>query len=112
MSTLLSPQQLQQRRIQAIALFEQNLSNAEIARRIGISRPTVSQWHQRYARQGAEGLTLRPRGHPARLSLDQLHQLAEARLKGPLAWGYSTPLWTLPRVADLIARLTGITYHP
>jgi transposase len=33
-------------------------------------------------------------------------------LKGPGAHGYKTQLWTLPRVALLIEKLTGVRYHP
>jgi transposase len=33
-------------------------------------------------------------------------------LQGAVAHGYGTALWTLPRVADLIARTFGVHYHP
>lgn len=32
-------------------------------------------------------------------------------LQGPEAIGYETPLWTCPRVADLIEREFGVRYH-
>jgi transposase len=38
--------------------------------------------------------------------------VTEALLAGPLAHGYKTNLWTLPRVALLIKDLTGVSYHP
>jgi transposase len=33
-------------------------------------------------------------------------------LKGATAHGFSTDLWTLPRVAEVIARTFGVRYHP
>jgi transposase len=32
--------------------------------------------------------------------------------RGPVAAGFTTTLWTLPRVAVVIERVTGIRYHP
>ncbi len=32
--------------------------------------------------------------------------------KGAEANGYPNDLWTLPRVAEVIARVTGVSYHP
>lgn len=36
----------------------------------------------------------------------------EALRQGAHAHGFSTDLWTLPRVATLIERVTGVRYHP
>src|SRR5579872_5417893 len=105
-------QQIQQLRQAAIGLFEKDLSNAEIARRLGVSRKTIVGWRQLYAAQGACGLQLKPAGLPRRINEAQLQQVAEALLQGPQAHGYPTQLWTLPRIADLIEKLTGVRYHP
>ena len=66
-SRSLSPKAARQRRLQAARLFAQGHSQAEIARRLGVSR--------------------------------QAH-------------GFDTDLWTLPRIAEVIWRLTGVSYHP
>jgi transposase len=42
------------------------------------------------------------------LSDDQLAQVVEALKKGPRANGFSTDLWTLARVADVIETTAGI----
>ncbi len=105
-------QQIQQLRQAAIGLFEKDLSNAEIARRLGVSRKTIVGWRQLYAAQGACGLQLNPAGLPRRINEAQLQQVAEALLQGPQAHGYPTQLWTLPRIADLIEKLTGVRSHP
>ena len=112
MSTSYTRKHIQILRQRAIALFDTDLTNAEIARRIGVSRPTISQWRTRYRLQGAEGLKLVAPGPDARLSPQQLNQLAHALMQGPQAYGYPTQLWTAERVADLIERLTGVHYHP
>jgi transposase len=46
------------------------------------------------------------------LSARQRGRLLKLLLRGARAHGYSTELWTLPRVADLIARTFGVRYHP
>jgi len=46
------------------------------------------------------------------VSEEQRHAIEQALLDGPTAFGFSTELWTLPRVADVIQRTTGVVYHP
>lgn len=36
----------------------------------------------------------------------------QAILRGAEAHGFDTELWTLPRIAEVIWRLTGVSYHP
>jgi len=33
-------------------------------------------------------------------------------LAGAVAQGFGTDLWTLPRIAEVTWRLTGVSYHP
>jgi transposase len=51
-------------------------------------------------------------GTEARLQPGQLQQLDQALREGARAHGFATDLWTLPRVAKVIERLTGVHYHP
>jgi len=51
-------------------------------------------------------------GRPAKLSAGQLAKVEKALVKGAEANGYVTDVWTLPRVAEVIERLTGVGYHP
>jgi transposase len=112
MNTLiLTRQQIQQKRQEAIALFEQDLSNSEIARRIGINRSTVSGWKQLWQAQGKEGLQLHTPGRTARLSAEQVEKVLQALLQGAEAHGFPTPLWTLERIAEVIFRETGVQYN-
>ncbi len=51
-------------------------------------------------------------GRKPRLDRRQWAQVEAALLKGPAAHGFATTLWTLPRIAAVIARRTGVRYHP
>lgn len=112
MSTSYTRQHIEHLRQEALALFDTDLSNAEIGRRIGVSRPTVSQWRKRYRDQGADALKLVAPGPQPRLSAEQLTRLTQALLAGPQAQGFPTQLWTLQRIADLIQERFGVGYHP
>jgi transposase len=104
---------LERRRMRAIRLFQQGETQAAVARRLDVSRTTAMRWAQAWEEDGREGLRAAGRaGRKPRLSSDQLHQVEQALLEGPLTFGYATELWTLPRVAELIRRITGVRYHP
>lgn len=104
---------LERRRMRAVRLFEQGESQAEVARRLGVSRTTAMRWAQAWEAEGGEALRAAGRaGRKPRLSDEQRDQVEQALLEGPRAFGYATELWTLPRVAELIQRITGIRYHP
>ena len=101
----------QRLRRKAAELFEQGLSNAEIARRLSVSRPTVSKWHGRWERDGLAGLEISTPGSSSRLTQDQWQQVVDALLEGPAAHGFDTQLWTLARIADVIEKTTGVRYN-
>jgi transposase len=46
------------------------------------------------------------------VSEGQLAKVAEALAEGAEANGYFSDLWTLPRVAEVIEHVTGVSYHP
>ena len=55
-------------RVRIVLLAADGLSNAEIARRMGISRPTVVDWRARYVAGGIGALEDQPRsGRPAKI---------------------------------------------
>ncbi len=71
------------RRVAIILGAAQGLSNRELARRLGTSRPTVRLWRERFAQAGVEGL-LRDAPRPGRnkqLSAEQVARILEATLK-------------------------------
>jgi transposase len=112
-SGTLGPKAARQRRLQAARLFAQGLSQAEVARRLGVSRQTASRWHAHWRQNGREGLAGPGRwGRPSRLSDRDWRRVERALLAGAVAQGFDSDLWTLPRVAEVIWRLTGVAYHP
>jgi transposase len=112
-SRSLSPKAARQRRLQAARLFQQGLPQAEIARQLGVSRQTASRWHARW-RQGGRAVLAGPGrwGRPSRLSDRDWRRVERALLQGAQAHGFDNDLWTLPRIAEVIWRLTGVSYHP
>jgi len=104
---------LEKRRYQAVRLFDKNLNNSEIGRRLKVSNQTVSRWRKEYQEGG--NVALRRAGRAGRLPcLNEADKarLIELLLQGPERLGYETPLWTCPRVADLIEQNFGVDYHP
>ena len=105
--------QLERRRRQAIRLLNAGKSLSVVARAVSASVSSVFRWAGVYRANGLHGLQPRPTlGRPPKLSRAQRARLERVLLKGPLAAGYSTDLWTLTRVAEVIQHLFGVRYHP
>src|SRR5260370_30968309 len=103
---------LEARRRQAAKLFKQGLSEADGGRFRRVSRQGVSRWFEQWRQGGSSALKRSPStGRPARLTPAQLRRVERALLQGARAQGYSTELWTLRRVAEVIERTTGVPYH-
>ena len=99
--------------MQAADLFEQDVIPAAIARELGVSHQVVSDWRAVWRQGGREGLRAAGRaGRRPKLSEEQLAQVEAALANGAEANGYTGDLWTLPRVAEVIERETGVSYHP
>src|SRR5437016_7088591 len=76
--------------------------------------PYTTLFRSRDWRRGGAG-ALRGAGRAGRkpkLNAKQLPQIAKELRRGARAHGFTTDLWTLPRVATVIERLTGVHYHP
>lgn len=99
--------------MQAVDLFEQGVIPAEIARQVGVGHQTVSDWRTVWRRVGRDGLRAAGRaGRLPKLHREQLAQVEAVLVKGAEANGYRTDLWTLSRVAEVIERVSGVSYHP
>lgn len=104
---------LEQRRFRAAKLFNQGVSQAEVARQTGVSRESARRWYVLWQSGGKAGLKQAGRaGRKPRLQPAQLESLRRGLKEGPEVLGYGTGLWTTWRVADLIERQTGHKYHP
>ena len=107
-------QGLARRRQQAARLFAAGkLILASIARELKVSRQSVTRWYREWQHGGASALRGAGRaGRKPKLQPSHLRQVDQALRQGALAHGFDTDLWTLPRVAQVVERLTGVHYHP
>jgi transposase len=108
-----SAKELEHRRRRAVALLKQGMRPAQVARAVGTSRASVTRWRQAYEQRGKPALAAKPHpGRPARLTNRQRQRLVALLTRGARRHGYATELWTLRRVAEVIAKHFGVTYHP
>jgi transposase len=93
-------------------LIESGLSLNEVARRMGCHASSVMRWRDARRARGEAGLNPKPvPGRPAKLTLPQRKRLVRLLLKGAMAHGYRTQLWTTARIAKLIKDTFGVSYH-
>jgi transposase len=86
------------------------VSKSEVARQLGVARQTVATWEQRLSEGGKDSLKRGALGRPRRLDAAQERELGKILMAGALAAGYSTALWTLPRVGRVITERFGVQY--
>jgi transposase len=104
---------MEERRMRAADLFKAKVSQAEIARELGVAHQTVSDWHDKWLVGGKKALRRSgPAGRPPKVTAVQLAKVEKALERGPEANGFATNLWTLARVAEVIETVTGVSYHP
>jgi transposase len=107
-----SPEFLERRRWRAISLFQQGLQPVEVARRVRVDRRSVRRWKAAFLKGGPEAIRAKPLpGRPAKLNQAARKALEGLLLRGARAVGYSTDLWTCPRVAQVIQKRFGVRYH-
>jgi len=110
----LTREQLEERRLEGGRLLKAGkMSQAEIARQLGVSRATVSDWAKTVEAKGIRGLRKRKAaGSQSKLNPMQKQKLKYMLDRGALANGFPTDRWTLERVRQLIQQKFEITYHP
>lgn len=108
-----SAAELEVRRRIAGQLLLEGKYPAEVARIVKASWSSVKRWQVAVEAGGLEALAAKPHpGKPCALTARQKTQLVNALTRGPLQAGYANDLWTCPRVAQVIARRFGVSYHP
>jgi transposase len=109
--THLTREQMEERRLQGARLLKANkLSQAEIARQLGVSRTAVTHWAQQL--EAGEPLQRRVApGRPPKLTRPQRQALQRLLKRGARAAGFLTERWTLGRIQRVIEREFGVTYH-
>ncbi len=107
-----SPEELERRRRRAITLLQQGMAPVDVARHVGADRRSVRRWRADHERAGPAGVDAkRVPGRPSKLDPKRRAQLERLLLRGAEAAGFSTPLWTCPRVAAVVRREFGVRYH-
>lgn len=107
-----SAKHLEARRHHAVRLVEQGHSQAEVARRLGVTPISVWRWWQAYREGGRAALRAKPPpGRNSKLPAEQKEDLRRRLLQGARASGFATDLWTCRRIAQLIRRCYGASYH-
>jgi transposase len=85
---------------------------AEVARTVGVSWTTANRWKEAVFGDGLSALSAKPhQAKSTKLSPRQREQLVEILSCGAAAAGFTNEMWTCPRVAELIQREFGVSYH-
>jgi|SRR6516162_926613 len=104
--------ELERRRRLAVDRVRNGERPTVVARILSVNRTSLYRW-RKLADQGPQALAAKPQRGPApRLSDDQLHHLEALLRDGAAAHGWPNRLWTAARVAQLIRRHFGVTFHP
>src|SRR5438067_5839056 len=112
-SSLTRRQREERRRAAARLLRQGKLSQAAIARHLGVSRISVWKWRKQLTQQGLRGLRAHPiPGRPARLNQAQWRELLRILRRGAIAQGFATHRWTLSRIQAVVQQRFGVIYSP
>ncbi len=104
---------LEDRRRRALALLDEGFSLNAVGRRIECNPSSVMRWRDARRQGGDSALQVRfSPGRPLKLAAAQRKRLVRLLLKGPMAAGYRTNLWTTARIAKLVESQFGVSYHP
>jgi transposase len=100
---------LEARRREGMRLLGRGVKQADIARRLTVSRQTVSSWAK--AREAApRAWRNKTLGRPGGLTEIERKRLSRLLVDGAVAAGFATELWTLRRVVALIEKELGRSY--
>jgi transposase len=107
-----SADMLEFRRRRALALLDEGRSLNEVARLLECAPSSVMRWRDRRRRGGVKALKVGASpGRPPKLTKVQRRRLVRLLLRGAMAQGYATELWTTARIAEVIEEQFGVTYH-
>ena len=103
---------MEERRRKGMRLLAEGVSQAEVARRCGVSRTSAMRWEQARKKRAGAAWKRRTLGRPRKVTEAHLKTLRGALEKGAQAYWFFNDLWTLPRVAEVLHRLCGVRCHP
>lgn len=101
------------RRLHAVALSMEGRTAPEIANTLKVHRSKVCLWLRNWQQEEMDGVLEEHRcGRPPQLSERQRQELADILDSGPLAYGFTSGVWTCPMVVRVIEDEFSISYHP
>lgn len=93
-------------------LLAEGHAQAEVARRLKVSAAAVCQWAKKQDKKGPKAWQRGRLGRPGKVTAKHCAVLAKELPKGAQAHGFMNELWTLPRIAEVLFRSTGLRVHP
>jgi transposase len=106
-----SAEELERRRMRALALLGQGKTPVEVARLLDVDRRTVRRWKATARDDGSAGLRAQPAaGRPPRLEPKARRRLVLALIRGYWDAGLPEAPWTCAKVARLIEEACGVRY--
>ena len=109
----LSREEREARRKEAGRMFQRGVSQAEVAKKFGVSTAATCKWHTAWDEKGMGGLDSKgPPGFASALDDKKKQTFKNAILKGPLSHGYETDLWTLARLAAVLKKTAKVQFGP
>lgn len=94
-------------------MFRKGATQAEVATKFRVSRAAACKWYAAWDMNGLPGLDSQgPPGFSSALDAKKRQTFKKAILKGPLAHGYGTDLWTLARLAEVLKKETKVSFGP
>lgn len=101
------------RRLQAVVLNMEGKTAPHIADVLKVHRVNVAIWLRKWQQDGMEGVLEGHRaGRPPNLSERQRQALADILDSGPVAYGFTSGVWTCPMVCRVIEEECSVSYHP
>jgi len=103
---------IEARRRQALRLLEEGFSLNEVGRMLDAAPSSVMRWRDARESRGEAALKVQfSPGRPTTLTNRQRRKIVKLLLKGAMANGFSTELWTTRRVGSLIEQHCGVHFH-
>ncbi len=107
-----SAELIEARRRQALRLLDEGYSLNEVGRLVGSAASSVMRWRGARQRGGEAALKVRRSpGRPPMLTAAQRRRVTKLLLRGAIAHGFSTELWTIARVALVIQEHCRVRFH-
>ena len=102
-----------ERRAEGVHLLQTGeMTQAQIARHLGVTEAAVSKWKKKLSIEGPQALQMRKAtGRPPKLDDAARQTLVKKLEEGAIAAGFPTEQWTQARVKKVIEREFGVHYH-